>query len=676
MTDDIRDLLQIASEDAKQLKVRAIERLTKDVPRMSNLLQEFDERLLEYYQHLVQFSNIQLGSQDDRHCTMELLGALKVLRLLYTYIPDFGKVHQVIRLREGDWHKSGKMWKYNKGGLLLPGTGSTLTHYRWEPFQVFIWTATYGIKAWVDTEVENGTRQMLDSEREGKNGTIEDLRRLCTDFTLYGPRKIDKTGISAYNALLFFMLGDSNSETYCTANSQTQSKLLYDRARQLIRQLDPLGKRIRFTATTTNWKDGQIRQAQMWALSAGGKTKDGLFAELCCADEYGSASYVNGKSDMGGLVSVVQSSMGPRREPMTVTTTTAGNITAGPFLDKYTGMKAALAEEVEKTWTQNKDKRLLDASDRWTCLMLEPDEWERDEDYMFTSRCLRRKINPMLGKIVQHSFYENEIASSKLDEQKRVETITKLFNVYQTGKVVAWIKGDRIRPLQVEKRVTDCKYQDGWNTFVGLDFSHGDDLFAITYLSVDMKPTGTMLGRFFADAEAWVLEDTMKKSPNRTIYEKWIEQGWLNVCPGEVFDSMHAMNALAEKTAAGVNLYSIGYDPAQSIQPINQLKAWLQTLNIDAQTIQNMVVPVSQGAMTQNPRIKEIEDMILGQEPWLQFSMNPMWPWQFGNCACELGRNDLRRITKGGPQASAKIDNVAALENAMYCFDLSEGKIV
>ena len=90
-----------------------------------------------------------------------------------------------------------------------------------------------------------------------------------------------------------------------------------------------------------------------------------------------------------------------------------------------------------------------------------------------------------------------------MDQQKKVETITKLFNVYQTGRVTEWIKPERIRQLQDDgRRVCDCKFVQGWTTFVGMDFSHGDDLFAITYLSVDMKPTQTMAGHFFADCEA------------------------------------------------------------------------------------------------------------------------------------------------------------------------------
>ena len=152
----------------------------------------------------------------------------------------------------------------------------------------------------------------------------------------------------------------------------------------------------------------------------------------------------------------------------------------------------------------------------------------------------------------------------------------------------------------------------------------------------------------------------------------------------KVFDSAYAINRIAQLVEKGINIYYFGYDPAQSITPINNLKAWLQTLfqkrpdlssKDIADMIKRMVIPVSQGAMTQNPRIGELEEKMLGQEEWMQFSDNPLWPWTFGNCAIETGSSELRRIIKGGPQATHKIDPVHALLDALYCFDLAEGKV-
>ena len=649
-------------------KQQAITRLAKLYDEQWPTLNHIEPRLREYIYDVSTF--------EQAHNAYEILGALKFLRLLRTYEQYIDTFRDVIYKYEGVWEQRDGIWHHVEGGLKHPGTTGP-TYYRLQPFQVFVLASMFLLKAWINTEATAGSRMLLKTERN-INGTIHDLRRLCTEFSFYTPRKTAKTQLSAFIQFWYFMSGDENAECYCCANASDQAKILFSRTRELIHQMDPRERRIRFTASQVNWKPGQFRTASLTALSAGGKTKDGLFAQLCSADEYGSAAYVNGASDMGKLVSVVESSMGPRREPMTFISTTAGINTTGPFVDKLQGIRLLLEKELDP------EAEHTLSEDRQACLLLEPDEWEQqDEELLLTSKDVRRKVNPMLGIIVQHSFYDDEIAKARQNPEKMNEVICKLLNVYKGAKVTKWITGDRIRPLQIERRITDCRYQDGWQVFVGLDFSQGDDLFAVTYLAVDYTPSDTMRGRFFADTDCWVLEETMRQSPNRPLYEQWAAAGWLHICPGEVFDSMLAINRIAAVAQSGVNIVSFGYDPAQSIQPINQLKAWLQTLfqRTDvspkelADVIQRMVIPVSQTSMTQNPRVGELEHMILEKEPWLTFSMNPMWPWMFGNCAAELNSSDLRRIVKGGPQATHKIDGVAAIIDALYGFDLSEGRI-
>lgn len=663
----------------QEQKKAAIDLLKERFDGKEKILAEIDDRLLYYFADLCASSSADTDDENDHHNVYELLGAAKFLRMLDTYTFNRKKVQTIIRLREGEWERdmSGR-WHHLSGGLKCPGTSGAQV-YRWQPFQVFVLASVFGFYTWVNTKNEAGTKaELLPTERE-KDGYVWDYRRVCTDFTYFGPRKTDKTGLAAYIQFVFFFFEDDNSEIYCCANSSDQAKLLYSRTRQLIAQMDD-GNRIRSTQTVTDWRQAykSVHDSSVRPLSAGGKTKDGMFAQLCCADEYGSAAYTNGKSDMLSLVNVIQSSMGPRREPMTFTTTTAGTISAGPFIEKLDSLHRLLERELTGGTSFEDDRRL--------CLCLEPDQWEREEQVILAKPSLRKKVNPMLGIIVQHSSYDAWISEAAGDSTKMPELLAKYFNIYQTGRMTKWITGDRIRPLQVPKRITDCHYQDGWRVFVGLDFSLGDDLYAMVTLGVNYIPSDTMRGRFFADAVAWVLEKTMKESPNRPLYEEWVRQGWLYVCPGEVFDSMLSINQLAAiDDRQDIDIRFFGYDPAQSVQPINQLKAWLQTIlqkkNPHAtaadisNVIQQMVVPVSQTALTQNPRIAELESMILDKEPWIEFSMSPLWPWCFGNCAAEVSSSDLRRIVKGGPQPTHKIDLVHALLDALYGFDLAEGRV-
>lgn len=657
--------------EAQQYKERAIGLLADRVHKSTPQLEKIDKRLLQYYCELVSYSGIDPQDPGDWHNLYELLSALKLLRIMKQYPVDVNKVQQVIRLREGEWHQEQGIWKYDSGGLLLPGTRGA-THYRWMPFQLYVLASMYGAQAWIDTEVPNGSRELLPTEREGENGTIEDLRRLCTDFTFYAPRKTDKTGLSAYNNFLYFMLEDADSEIYCCANSQTQSKLLFDRTQMLIRQMDTQGKRIRFTATTTNWRPGQIRSSQLWALSAGGKTKDGLFAQLCCADEFGSAAYVNDKSDMGALVNVVLSSMGPRREPMMFTSTTAGTIQQGPFIDKLEGMKRELLKELDMPFTDG-DGRLQSANDRWMILPLCPDEWQLDEEYLLTSKAVRRKVNPALGIIVQNSFYEQSVADSRLDPLKKIETLTKLFNVYQTGKVTDWIKATDIRPLQQPRKIEDCKAEDGWLVLCGMDFSKGDDLHAVTYLAVRAHEDGST--EFFADLDSWVTEKAVQESSIGNLLQKWIDEGWLHLSHGKVLQPSLPVNRIVDLIENhGVSFLRWGYDSYQNIDPINTLKAYLWDIKgIDPD---KYVVPVRQTNASYNPAVLKMEGVIWSDPPLLALSASPLWPFEFGNAAIHEDSMRNRRMVKRQPGSDAcKVDNVQALGTCFILLNQLDSKL-
>ena len=678
-------------KESQLAKQRDIDLLRKRyTPEVREQLDAIDYRLAEYFDSLTTDVSIEFGDENDKHNRMEVLCGARFIRLFNTYNFNTKFVKYIIWLREGTWKKQGKMWRYVENGLKLPSTSGAKV-YRWQPFQIFVLASVFGFQAWFNTHVEAGTKpDLLPSERE-RDGMIWDFRRLITEFIMYGPRKIDKTGLSSYIQVIFFLFGDFNSEIYSLAMTQDQSKILFDRTKFMLAQLtkDQNGKeRFRMTEKIVDWKkeyQREIRNSKIVPLTGGGKAPDGTNTELLDWDELGSSPYTNGKSDMQAHINVCQSSMGQRRQPLTFGTTTAGTITTGPFIEKLAVLHSMLEREHDYESGKETPTQIEDGT---MCLLLEPDEYEReDEQYVLTSHALRRKINPMLGLVVQYDFYEREMDKARKEGgQKFAECVAKLFNVYQTGRVTKWIKADRIRQLQVQKRITDCHYQDGWRVFVGCDFSHGDDLYALVTLGVNYTPSDTMRGRFFADAVAWVLEKTMKESPNRPLYEEWVRQGWLFVSPGETFDSMLSINQLAAiDDRQDIDIRYFGYDPAQSIQPINQLKAWLQTILQKknpqataadiANVIQQMVVPVSQTALTQNPRIAELESMILDKEPWIEFSMSPLWPFCFGNCAAEVSSSDLRRIVKGGPQPTHKIDLVHGLLDALYGFDLAEGRV-
>ena len=243
--------------------------------------------------------------------------------------------------------------------------------------------------------------------------------------------------------------------------------------------------------------------------------------------------------------------------------------------------------------------RLVDPMDRQMALCLEPDEYESDIDTLLSKRSIRRKVCPMLGIIVQHSFYDEWIQRAKAESDKTAECVTKLLNRYYTSRVQDWITEDEIRHLQTERRIEDCQRKGGWVTFAGFDFSQGDDLHVVSFLSVNVQT-----GEFFADLSPWVTEEAVEKSSISSLLALWHKQGWLGISPGRVMLPSLPVNRVVElHNVYGVGFHTFGFDAYNAGQAINDLKAWCWSLGADPAST---VVPVPQTYAYYNSPVKHL----------------------------------------------------------------------
>ena len=664
------------TEDYYKLKQDAIDllrkRLTDDVRKR---LKDVDERLRDYLDDCATNVSNVFGDENDRHSMWELLCAAKFIRMFNTYHFNAKKVQFYLRLREGVWRKQGKAWRYVEGGLKLPSTNGAKV-YRWQPFQVFVLATVFGFYTWINTKVEAGTKDvLLDTERE-KDGFVWDFRRMVAEFIMYGPRKIDKTGLSSFIQLVFFLFGDFNSEIYSLAMTENQSKILYNRTKFMLRQMnasDEGNPLFRMTEKVIDWLPkyrDEIRNSMIVPLTGGGKAPDGTNTELLNWDELGSSPYINNKSDMQAHINVCQSSMGMRRAPLTFGTTTAGTITTGPFIDMLRGRHDLLLQEFKYESGEAEPQLMFDSQ---MCLLLEPDEYEKtNEEYILTSHALRRKINPMLGIIVQYDFYDREMAKARQDgEQKFAECVSKLFNVYRSGIIQEWIKAEQIRPLQRDMRIDDCTRDKGWVIFTGLDFSQGDDLHTAAYMAARKHPSGRGT-EFFADYDAWVKESTAEKSAIRPMYEQWEKDGWLHYSPGAVFQPALFVNRLAELLGKGCQFMYFGYDKYQSKDPINALKAFLQS-NMGIQNPDPYVQVVSQLNSEFNAPTDDLYAAMFAPVPFISYSASPLWPFCFGNAVLEVDGRSNKRPIKRTQSDSCKVDLVQSIIMALDLYERYEG---
>ena len=662
--------------DKQKQKQEAIDclrrRLTDDVRQR---LREVDERLLGYIDGVVRDVSVIFGDENDRHSMWEVLCAAKFIRMFTTYHFNVKKVQFYIALREGQWERRGKAWRYISGGLRLPSTSGAKV-YRWQPFQVFVLACVFGFYAWVDTHVEAGTKdEMLDTERE-KDGNIWDFRRMITEFIMYGPRKIDKTGLSSYIQLIFFLFGDFNSEIYSLAMTSDQSGILFDRTKFMLGQMnksDEGNPLFRMTAKGVNWLkqyQAELRNSKIVPLTGGGKAPDGTNTELLNWDELGSSPYINGKSDMMAHVNVCQSSMGQRRQPLTFGTTTAGTITSGPFIEKLQAMHDLLLQELKYDTGEATPSQILDTQ---MCLLLEPDEYEKTEyEYILTSHALRRKINPMLSIVVQYDFYDREMTKARQEgDQKFAECVAKLFNVYQSGRVTKWITGDEMRHLQVERRIDDCTKDQGWVVFTGLDFSLGGDWNGPGWLAARRHPSGRGT-EFFADCDVWISEEEYNDSPLHPLYEQWVKGGWMNVSPGKTFQPELFVGRLSELIEKGVQFMFFGYDKYKSKVPINVLKSYLQS-KLGIKNPEPYVQVVSQLNSEFNGPTEDLYNIMFAPVPFISYSNSPLWPFCFNNAMLETDNRENKRPVKANQSASCKIDPIQCIIMALDLYERYEG---
>ena len=669
-------------DELKQIKAQCLRDITEALPNYVNRLNSIDTRLMVYIEDAI--------SNNASHANLyELLGIRKTLRLMDSYKLDPERAHRKLKAIEGVW----KNGRHVKGGLRF-STPRGQQHVRLMPFQVYAECTIHMFLTDVSMErTYNEGDALLPSEWVNpKDGMVWDTRRLIQEAHWFFTRKSGKTELGAaedFTEVCF--LGDVNGQALICTNSSEQSQIAYKAIREFAMQVDPTctnrmgGKFFRMTRQGMNWQPGHRMKGEIKCLSAGKTSKDGLYASVVHADEHGQARYINGVSDMQSTVETAWGSTGPRREKLLLHTTTAGKVKDGPYKTKLEQVEASLLRELD--YPLGEPHRTPD--DYWTAMLLQLDKWEITDDLTkLDDPELFKKVNRSIGTTVQPTYYKERLHEAATGtEDTRQEVLTKDFNMWQSDRFVKWLSGDQIRPRQVERRITDCKYEDGWNIFVGCDFSQGDDLFAITYLGINYRQDLPADQRMFADCEAWIVEKALKDSPNRALFELWIEQGWLKMCPGDVFIPDMPINDMMAKNREGLNLFMFGYDAAQSIQPINTVKAWLQSLGIDAPTIKKMVVPVPQTFVAQNGILQKIEWQLLGKEynidtggwtytndtPFLYLSNSPLWPWCFGNCRVEISSSELRAVRKASQHA--KIDPIHALIDALWLFDLSEGQI-
>lgn len=664
------------------LKAKSLSELREYLPKVKDILDGIDARLWTYaYGAIAPIEGSDLPIEyhgngdvwtvnDCVASVYELMCIRKALRKFVTYPIDVDYAQRWLRAIEGSWTDG--VWV--SGGVKFD-TPTGAKHVQLMPFQVWFIVTTMVFMHDVCMERDVVT---MPSEYIGEHGMVYDRRRICTEADLFETRKSGKTELGGSMCFAqFSCMGDSNEQVAIVANDANQAiKIAYKAVKAYALQIDPSasnklgGKVFKVGASSMQFREGLPRTASVTAFAAGGKPRDGFNCGFVLNDEAGQGRYINAHNDMESTVQELVGSGGVRRERLRLNTTTAGKVLKGPYREHLEKLEEMLLDEANIRLGNVHELPY----DNNNALLLRLDPWDYNDnvedlnkDYLF------KRVNRAIGITVQPTWYRERIQKALTGtEDDKKEVLTKDFNLWQSEKNVKWIQPEEIRALQpdantsgtVAKSIDELDPSEGWQVFVGQDFSEGNDLCGQSYLCVRIKDDGGL--EFYADMDAWIAEDMLSVHPNRRFYEAMIKAGHLRVSPGKTIDEQLIVERNME-IVERLPIVQWGYDSYDAMRFVNAIGTWLKsTFDVNPQDVMR---PVSQTYATYNSPVQELEYMVRTQPPLISFSANELWPWEFGAVALDEDKYENKKPVKSSRGGSGKVDNIQCLCSALKMYD-------
>lgn len=506
-------------------------------------------------------------SEPDAHNVYELLAVRRFLHLCDRYEWKPKRVRRFFKFYEA---------------IRFNGT-SGRTRYKLTPVQTFQFASIFGF---VDDQG----------------------RRLCRTAYIFVPRKFSKTTSAASLAVYDMLFGDANAQAYVGANSYEQAKICFDEIRAIMRDLDPSERHFRVNREKITFKNGG-RDSLIRCLTANAKTQDGLYASLVIMDEYAQARNTAGKNG-ADLKNVLTTSMGPRREPLTVIITTASEVVDGPFAHELEGVKRVLRGEAQ--------------SDTVFASLFMPDAWDSESDPATWA-----KVQPHLGITVQPDFYAKEWEKAQLSAEDMLAFRTKLLNVFTISEEKTWFTYEKAQELLGDFDID--KVQNHPYCAVAFDLSVHDDFSAVSYTLYSEESK-----RFYCHTDYYFPEGALSGHPNEQLYRLWHAAGHLQLCKGDMIDVRQIADDILRRNKT-VRIIRIGYDAWKARALVNILS----TAGASA-----VLSPYSQTYGSFNLPVESFEMLAYDTPPKITLNRNPINVFCLTNCAIDTDRLDNKKPLK------------------------------
>ena len=444
-------------------------------------------------------------------------------------------------------------------------------------------------------------------------------RRRFREAFFYVSRKNGKSTLLAGIALYCLIAdGEDGAEIYSIATKKDQAKLIFDECCNMVKQSPELSDYIKKRKNDLYVKTSF---SKFQPLGKNADTLDGLNAHLVILDE---AHAVKGRE----IYEVLKQSQSARRQPIFVTTTTAGTLRESIFDDLYEYAKGVADGTID-------DKNFL------------PILYELDNRAEWQNPAMWQKSNPALGVIKRLDDLQAKVKRAAQSPQELNGLLTKDFNLI-CNTSAAWLSFEDID----NKATFELSKFKGSYAIGGVDLSICRDLTCASLLMLDADETRYVTQMYWLPEEGFYQRVQTEKIP----YDKWHEQGFLRLCKGNTVD----YHCVTEWFLEMLNDYEItpmlvAFDPYSA-------GYWGQEMTAAGFRLKKIY---------QQPKYLSPAMQMLGadlQAKRVIYNNNPILKWCMTNCGVEETK-DGGILPKKANRQIDKIDGVASLltaYSAMY----------
>ena len=405
--------------------------------------------------------------------------------------------------------------------------------------------------------------------------------------------------------------GENGANVYFLANSQKQSSILFEEARNMI--TDSPWLKERFVPNRSEIRYPKTH-GKIVAMSAEKKDKDGENLHFGVFDE------IHEYEDYT-LINVMKRSRGTRKQPLIVYITTAGTVLDGPLIDMIDNGHDCL-----KNLDDDVDERtfyyLASLDDKTE--IYDPRKWI--------------KANPNLG-LMQFKDMISDFKKDKRSPRELADWVTKQFNIFAETDDMSFITPET---LMKNNKHLDIKLLEGKDCIGGFDLSETED-FTSACLEFPLDD-----GSIFILEHSWIPLARYQRDKNPERIRKWQDAGEITIIPGDYVDYIYVLEWF-QKMAKKYNILQINYDPFKALR-----------LNGELAMAGFKTEKIRQGFLTLSAPMQNFKELLLDGK--VIFNEQSMFKWYVNNIRLVKDRNDNWLPSKAS--ISRKIDGFAAALDA------------